>query len=484
MYKEKGLSGMKKHLPFYLLLFLLAASLALTGCGKEQGKELKMVTAPPYSPFEYYVGDELTGIDIDMMREIARRIGYELKIQPITYNMVIKSVVSGNADVAASFITITEERSKSVLFSVPYIRTWKKIMVLDKSPIRSIEALEDKLVGIQEATTSEPYARRNFKRVVSFPNVEVAVEALENGKIDALVVDSFIAKCLESKANLFRFLPREIGEESHGIAVNVNHPELQKKMNEALKDMLETGWLEECIERHIARFKTRQQSAEQNIQKLKIGIVPSYPPYESKENGVLEGIDVDIIHRICEELGYAPLFVEVSSDTIYSSITSDDITIAISSLTITEKRKEVVDFSMPYSETSQRILVKKGSAFQTREDLKGRSIGAVVGTTSEEQSLLISKEVERYSEPKLLLKALLKNEVDAIVLDDFILKQMTAGMEEFRLLPDILNKEEYGIAVSQKAPELLEKINAVLRKMKQDGSLARIHDKYMSRIVD
>ena len=126
---------------FYTFLFLLFTFL-LTSCSEQEKPELIMVTNATFPPYEYVQNGRIDGIDPCIIKRIADRLGYQLKIQDMSFDSVIAAVQSGKAHVAASGITVTEERKKQVAFSIPYVIAKQVIIVPENSPIASPEDLK------------------------------------------------------------------------------------------------------------------------------------------------------------------------------------------------------------------------------------------------------------------------------------------------------------------------------------------------------
>ena len=175
-----------KNLKFRVWLFC-AGLLCLCACNKEPAAKLVMATNAAFPPYEFVSGQKIDGIDPEIIRRIADRLGYELVIQDMSFDSVILSVQQGKADVAASGITITEERKKQVLFTVPYVTAEQVVLVDRDSPIHQVSDFENAVfkrgIGVQHGTTGDLYVTEHFKNAVHrFRDGAVAVAALKSGK--------------------------------------------------------------------------------------------------------------------------------------------------------------------------------------------------------------------------------------------------------------------------------------------------------------
>ena len=128
-----------KFLKTFLLLSLLAF---LCSCEKEHKVKLVMVTNATFPPYEYMAGNEIDGIDPAVVRLVTSRLGYDLEIRDMNFDSLIPAVQSGKAHIAAAGITVTEERKKQVLFTLPYVISKQVILVKKDSPIRGVKDLK------------------------------------------------------------------------------------------------------------------------------------------------------------------------------------------------------------------------------------------------------------------------------------------------------------------------------------------------------
>ena len=236
-------SGLMK----YLYMFCLCAVLLAGGCGKKDVPKLVMVTNATFPPYEFVSNQKIDGIDPEIIRRIASVIGYELEIQDMSFDSVIAAVQSGKADVAASGITVTEERRKQVSFTVPYVVAEQVVLVQKDSPIRSRQDLVRKRIGVQHGTTGDLFVAKNLHEPERFSNGPLAVAALLAGKLDAVVIDSEPAEVFLAQRPGLRRLPEALTFEEYAFAIAKNNTELLAKFNRELEKMKKTGELDSII---------------------------------------------------------------------------------------------------------------------------------------------------------------------------------------------------------------------------------------------
>jgi glutamine transport system substrate-binding protein len=219
-----------------------------------------------------------------------------------------------------------------------------------------------------------------------------------------------------------------------------------------------------------------------------VGTDAAYPPFEKMEADKITGFDIDVIQAVADAAG---LKIEVKNtgwDPLFDGLEKGTVDVGISAITITDKRKEKYDFSEPYFEANQLILVAEDSPVAKLADLKGKKIGVQSATTGEE---VVKKAfgdtyegIKGYDDTPSAVDDFFNGRVDAVVADNGVLtfyaKNMTG--KKYKLLKDdSFEKEFYGIMVKKGNTELLNKINQGLKTIKDNGKLQEIHNKYFGQ---
>ncbi|HMO11386.1 MAG TPA: transporter substrate-binding domain-containing protein [Actinotalea sp.] len=231
----------------------LAAALALAGCSSTAsgagGGELALVspgsltlcTNPPYPPFEEKRGEEVVGLDIDVVTEIADDLGVGLVVVETGFDGIQSGAAldAGTCDLAASGITITEAREAKLDFSDPYFDANQALLVPAGSGIDSAAALAGVKVGVQMATTGEAYAKDQGWDTLQYEDTGLQVQALRIGDVGAIVND---ALTLEEFADETLVIGTEFSTGEHyGIAVRTGNSALLAAVNSTLARIQSDG---------------------------------------------------------------------------------------------------------------------------------------------------------------------------------------------------------------------------------------------------
>ena len=170
---------MKREVILFLLVFL-------TACGKND-KQLIVVTEAGFAPYEYYEAGEIVGVDIDIAREIAKKLNKELVIKDVAFDSIINEVKSGKADIGAAGISYNAERALEVDFSINYTTSNQVVIVKKDGNIKKISDIKDQKIAVQLGTIADSYLTNNFPLVelVREKKYLAAIEDLKSSKCEA-----------------------------------------------------------------------------------------------------------------------------------------------------------------------------------------------------------------------------------------------------------------------------------------------------------
>ncbi|MEV5236675.1 ABC transporter substrate-binding protein [Streptomyces pseudogriseolus] len=221
--------------------------------------QLTTCTHLPYPPFQSEIDGKVQGFDVALIDLVADDLGVKQEILDTPFENFKTGAFlnSGECDLAAAGMTITEERKKNVDFSDPYFEATQAVLVDKKSGISSFAELEGRKVGAQAQTTGEDYAKSKGLDPVSFESSDAVLNGLRTGQVEAVVIDYPVVQgWLKDKANAAAF---EVAEqvntgEQYGVTVKKGNDKLREAVNKAIKDAKADGTYKKLYEQWIGPY--------------------------------------------------------------------------------------------------------------------------------------------------------------------------------------------------------------------------------------
>lgn len=227
----------------------------------------------------------------------------------------------------------------------------------------------------------------------------------------------------------------------------------------------------------------------ESAEKVLVGIDVTFPPFEYEENGQYKGIDVDLINAIAADQGFEVELKPMDFKGIIPALLADQIDVAIAGMSITDERKEKVDFADPYFDAGVTLVTKKGNSEITKpEDVAGKIIAAKKGTIGADKAAEINeqygaKEVRLFDDSPSMFQEVANGNAE-VLLEDFPVVAYAIATNEkldLQIVGDRLNGDQYGIAVKKgENQELLQKINTGLKNLKDSGKYDEILNTYLA----
>lgn len=217
-----------------------------------------------------------------------------------------------------------------------------------------------------------------------------------------------------------------------------------------------------------------------------VGTDAAYAPFESQdERGEIVGFDIEVVKAIAAKAGVEVKFINTPWEGIFNTLAQGDRDLLVSAITITDERKQTMDFSAPYFDAAQLIAVGQNSKVAKFADLKRLKVGVQTGTTGDEVVTKLlgktSTNVKRFESTPLALKELESGGVDAVVADNGVVSHYVANnaTSKFKTVSDAsFASEQYGIAVRKGNGEVLDLVNNGLAGIRADGTYDTIYSKY------
>lgn len=215
---------------------------------------LTMATNAFFEPYEFYDGDTIVGIDAEVGKAIADKLGMDFEISDTDFDTIIPNVQSGKADIGMAGMTVTEDRKKNVNFTQSYATGIQVVIVPEGSEITSIEDLEGKKIGTQQGTTGWIYCSGDYgeDNVVAYNKGTEAIMALQAGKVDCVVIDNEPAKAFVEANEGLVILDTEYAVEDYAICIAKDNTELLTKVDNALGELIADGTVQSIVDKYIS----------------------------------------------------------------------------------------------------------------------------------------------------------------------------------------------------------------------------------------
>lgn len=219
----------------------------------EAGK-LTMATNAAFPPYEMTTdAGEFEGIDIETAQAIADKLGLELQIDDMDFDAALLAVQQGKSDMVMAGVTVTDERQNVMDFTDSYATGIQSIIVKEDSDIASVDDLAGKKIGTQRGTTGYLYCSDDFgdENVVAYDDGLTAVQMLNNGQVDCVVIDNAPAKEFIAANPGLKLLDTAYVEESYAIGIGKGNTELKDAINTALEELKADGTLQAIVDKYI-----------------------------------------------------------------------------------------------------------------------------------------------------------------------------------------------------------------------------------------
>jgi len=207
-----------------------------------------------------------------------------------------------------------------------------------------------------------------------------------------------------------------------------------------------------------------------------------FPPYEYYEGDSIVGIDAEIAQAVADKLGLKLKIEDMEFDSIITAVQTGKVDMGLAGMTVTEERKQNVNFTDSYATGVQVVIVPEGSDIATIDDLYGKKIGVQLATTGDIYCSddFGSENVEQYNKGNDAVMALVSGKIDAVVIDNEPAKSYVAANQGLKILDTEYVTEDYAACLNKDNTALLDAINGALAELKADGTLDSIISKYIS----
>jgi len=230
----------------------------------------------------------------------------------------------------------------------------------------SADDLAGKTIGVQLGTTGDVYAsdyEEEGSTIDRYSKGTDAVQALKQGKVDCVIIDNEPAKVFVSKNSDLKILDEPFADEDYAICLKQGNDELKGKINGAIATLKENGTLNDIIDNYIGDDTgktpyTSPADVDYSNGTLTMATNAEFQPYEYKKDDKIIGIDADMAQAICDILGMKLVIVDTAFDSIITTVQTGKADVGIAGMTVTDERKQNVDFTDSYTTATQVIIVR------------------------------------------------------------------------------------------------------------------------------
>ncbi len=320
---------------------------------------IRFATNSDSVPFVYVKNGKLVGYDIEVTMTVASKLGYKLEIMDMDFSAIIPSLVSGKTQMAGAFIAVTEERAKSVLFSVPYYTGGTVMTVAAGSGHRKTDGITDvsqlarKKVGIATGSVYDQVVKRLIPEAVPeyFNNLADQTEAVKSGKIAGFLIDEPMARDVLNHTSGVTYLKPPLTSDSYAFAVAKSKPGLREQIDAALEEMFRDGTIEKIDAKWFGNDEAAKVlpnlTLEEKNGTIRLATNSGFAPFAYMKSGRMVGYDIEIAMIVASEQGYELEIVDMDPAAIIPSLISGKSDMAAGGITVTEERAQSVLFSIP-----------------------------------------------------------------------------------------------------------------------------------------
>ena len=324
---------------------------------------LTLATEGAYAPMNYYRGDDVVGLEIDLIARFCEANGYGLKVVPMLFDGILPAIQSGKADLAAAGLTITEERKESVYFSDPYY-TGGTVMAILKSKAASAPLIagtvrwqdyNGKRLGVLVGPLMEDAAKEYFpdSEYLLFNSYPDCIAALLAGKIDAYLGDELSIKTVHAEQPEIDYIHDRITQNNYSFAFRKNDPDsaaLCAELNDFLARSWANGTMQELDDILFGMDEDRKIVDMSGLTgengTIRVVTTSTDAPFSYIKDGKNVGYDIDLVVRFCRDRGYALELGDVDFSGRIPAIQSGKYDFT-TDMNVTPEREEQVLFSDP-----------------------------------------------------------------------------------------------------------------------------------------
>ena len=452
-----------------------------------------------------YVGDKgaSLGLDVELAVRIAHALNMKIERVPMNFGGLLSALQAEKVDLVAGCMTITEERKKSVDFTLPYYAGGQALLVKKVKPanegpgtakgeIADLHHLATGRVGVMTGSVAEFYMEEKYPlaAVGSYDNIADAVTALQGNKLDYVITAyTTVLNFMKHNPEL-TFIPDKLMNEGPAIAVAKGNETLLRQLDEVLARFKENGTLGQIVARWIKEngepydMVERPRIADGKV--LRVAVAANREPMCFVQNTVFSGLDCELIERIAYELGLRVDYCDMQYSALVIALQSGKVDVIVSNMTPTKERKEKVNFTARYFDNPQVAMIKKRPGTQKITELSqlaGMKVGIITGSAYDSvQKKELPKAVAEYFNTFAdQIEALKTGKISGFLADEPLARDIVNTTPGVTYLKKRLSSDGYAFAFSKKQTALQGEVNTVLKELRDSGEIKKIEAKWFGK---
>lgn len=493
---------MKNKFKFFIMLYagLLGIILPLSQSGSptwaaDEKPHYTITTDSTYPPFDFQKKGQkaYVGIDMDLLKEIAKIENFTYSIKPMSFNMAAQTVANGQADGIIAGMSITAERKKIYDVSTPYFKTGVVFAVANNSKIKSYADLKGQKVALKTGTAAADYAVTLQKKygfnVTYFNDSNIMYNDVVAGNSVACFEDQPVMRYAIKTGLKLKIPDQKLGNAgNYGFFVKKGaNAKLLNSFNQGLQKLQDNGKYDEIVARYLGQSDdSAAKKPAANAPHYTIATDVTFPPFEIQaKNGKYVGIDMDLLAAIAKSQGFTYTLKPMSFNSASQTVANGQNDGIIAGMTITPERRKIFDFSRSYYESGFIWAVKKGSEITSIKDLKNKTVALKTGTGSADYAKSIQKKygfkIKYFNDSNTMYNDVAVGNAAACFEDEPVMRYaIKNGMDLKIPNQKPANTGHYAFAVQKgKNAALLKAFDAGLKELQENGKYDQIKAQYL-----
>ncbi len=456
---------------------------------------LRVATTVESKPFDYLKDGQFYGLDAEFIFRFANKYGYALEIDTMDFGALLPSLATKGYDLAISSITVTEERKESVDFSDVYCSSPIVMAVMaDGETQKSEQTLNDfsnAKIGIVTGSAHDHTIKEKFPDAtrVYFNNMADMILAVQQGKIDCYVEDSpFFAPLIWEGVKL-KTVDGSLAQMRNGFVFPQGESvSLREQINEFLAIAKTDGTVDRLLEKWLGNSEPTEHPDYANLEgengTIRIAISVDNKPmlYQSAEG--FTGFEMELLTLFAQKNGYKFEIEVVPFESIIAGISAGKYDMGASSLNITPEREESVDFSDPYNDFGVVLVVndEENGSRRRLADFENATLGIFSGSSFDALAKERFPNAQRqyYTLVPDMILAVEQGKIDGYITETTYVTAAIWEGAKIEAVSEIIDRTSAGYIFRKdsSSDELREQVNAFIRKSKEDGTLAKLQEKW------